>query len=275
MGLLDFLLRKIGIKRKPEEKQESPDITPFIDCNTFTLEEILSHLPENHIVINQAGEMHAIKTSDIRLMLKNAYELAVAERGMPIDYSNLASIEFRIAESIDNDESAVYYKACLEHLRKGDTTDPNHQTHLTVTLFQVWCNTEDTEEGQTVLQEAYREAQKLSSTKDLDSYQLHYISRIFIDLADSDESLDASQRKALFQRGIDSLQKIADKEGEQCDFYSLGNAQAAFSDHCDDFKEKSDLRKKAIENLKKSYEMDKDPETLEIITDLENEELAN
>jgi len=272
MGLLEFILKKIGIKQKAEEKPEQPPSHYFVDMTTYALEQILSQIPDNYVTINQAGELHGIKSLDIRLILKNTYELAVATRGTPTDYFDLASIESQMAGSMNDEEAATYYASAIAHLKKGARTYPDYQSKLVVNLFKLWnCSHED---NQPVLQEAYREAQKLDSAQNLTPDTLHYIARTFIDMADSDDlSMDAQQRTTLFQRGIKYLQEIANSDGESCDFYALGNAQDKFSYHRTDSQERAELRKNAIENLRKSYESDKDPDTLEYISEIEEDRL--
>lgn len=277
MSLLEFILRKIGIKQKAEEKPEQPISYNFVDMTTFALEKILSQIPDNYVALNQAGELHAVKSLDIMLILKNVYELAVASRGTPTDYFSLASIESEMAGLMNDEEAAPYYISAIAHLKKGARTYPDYQSELAVDLFKLWyCSYED---DPPILQEAYREAQKLSSAQNLTPDTLHYIARTFIEMADSDDlSMDAQQRTTLFQRGIKYLQEIADSDGESCDFFALGNAQAIFSHHRADLQERTELSKKAIENLRKSYESDKDPNTLEYInayiSELEDEEFT-
>ncbi|MDO8508313.1 MAG: hypothetical protein Q7S27_01360 [Nanoarchaeota archaeon] len=275
-----FGRKKDQIKNPEVESKESVSLGNLVNRTTEALEEILLDSKDLNFYQNQIGEWHGIEKSKIRENLKSMYEFAVAIRGNSQDYFNLASIESRIADSIhEESKSLLHYQSAIGYLRKVREEDRGlaYNSSLAINLFDLWDNKQekDVEETKQILKEAYSEVKTLINTgKKFNTYTTSYMGNILFEIADSDDQhIDISQKEKIFRTGIKYLQEVANLDAQQCDFYNLGNAQATFLYHCLDLKERMALRKEALRNLTKSYELNKDPETLEYIKEIEEDGL--
>lgn len=279
IGLLGVLImRLIELEVEGEELQERSGLPFLVDQAASALETILEQIHHFEVHQNQAGECYGVQSSDLLNALLTMYQFAVAVRGTSEDYYYLASVESRIADAInDNKEALPYYRSAVQHARIGKKAAGGQDYHcgLAVALFNLWeCIDEDSEEeGQRSLREAYTEAQRLTERgHEIGSYGLHYAGRIFVETADSDDlGMTLPEKIALFRKGISYLDRVAQLDGGANDFFYLGKAQETLMDHCLDLEERRDLRESAITNLRRSYELKKDQETLDLIREIEDD----
>lgn len=213
----------------------------------------------------------------------NLYESAVVLRGNDEDYYALAVFEANYGNSCeDNDEGKRYIYSARNRLNKIEAMnwDSRHYSLKAVTGLFLFDNLTDTtgydeNNAKEIIDEAAEIVNDLLEKRTvLDRSDYYFFGRIIVEKADLE--INVNEKNRSFLKGIELLEKSVDKTDLR-DFLVgkldiLAEAKSLYCDSCLDLDERLRLRESAISDLRRSYVLCPDEETLEMIEELKSGE---
>lgn len=251
--------RSKNVEKHPvlqEKAEEAPNkeltVTDLVDAVVLGMEELNKRFPEMTVREDLRGEPQIIDPRFLRGMLLRTYEMAITLKGTLRDRQKLQELgesevmistpELQAAPSEFYAQLAINLRACVLDLKEAGL------------------------DSLPVLREAYTTARKANGTH---TYETTYdLGLVFTDAAEDLLIIPEEKREAL-RTAISYFNDAVRMGGDNMDYYCLGEAQADLAELSGP-QEAQALRTQAIKNLRKSYELDGDTETLEWVKELEN-----
>jgi len=95
--------------------------------------------------------------------------------------------------------------------------------------------------------------------------KFYFLGVVQVELA---ELLSGVQRRELLERAIGNLECAVQRNGDEWDYYRLGEAQVSLAEEVFDGARRQALYESAVINLQRSYELDKDPDVRDYLQEV-------
>ncbi len=231
---------------------------------------------------NQADQSFLFDESVIDEHLIRLYDLRINLRGSPDDYIEAATFHTDLANSKDDKDAITHYTEAIRLIEKIPSHMRNFEFYecaLSIYLeaFKLYeINEIDANQTLLITKSLDYADQAILIWKDsrdenLNPYTKHDIAEVFISYSQSIQNLDKKDKINYLRKGIRLLREVMEVDSNADTHYSYGEAHYLLSLEINEPMDKQAILCVAVDNLKKSYEQDNNPQAKELLNDIEQQ----